>query len=212
MAFTNEQIAKLEAKLDPNHVKVPTSSFGPKGDYLEGWHVINEANRVFGFDGWSYAIDNLSICAEPYQNEKENWVVSYTCVIKLKVSGAVRMDVGFGSGFSKQIGDAHESATKEAVTDALKRSLRTFGNIFGLALYDKTRANVGVPDPEKTPNEKMKDFMELLPQYKRMSVFMEAKQWAKDNLKPHITEEDWVFVEAAMQKTYDRIDTAQSGG
>jgi hypothetical protein len=41
-------------------------------------------------------------------------------------------------------GLAHESAVKEAVTDALKRALRSFGNPFGLALYDKTRENVGV--------------------------------------------------------------------
>ena len=32
------------------------------------------------------------------------------------------------------------------MTDALKRALRTFWNIFGLALYDKTKANVGVDD------------------------------------------------------------------
>ena len=22
-------------------------------DYVEGWHAIAEANRIFGFDGWS---------------------------------------------------------------------------------------------------------------------------------------------------------------
>ena len=31
---------------------------------------------------------------------------------------------------------------KEAETDARKRALMTFGNPFGLALYDKTQANV----------------------------------------------------------------------
>lgn len=43
---------------------------------------------------------------------------------------------------------AHESAIKEAVTDALKRGLRSFGNPFGLALYDKSRASVGVDASE----------------------------------------------------------------
>jgi recombination DNA repair RAD52 pathway protein len=45
-------------------------------------------------------------------------------------------------------GLAHESASKEAVTDALKRTLRTFGNPFGLALYDKSRENVGDPEAD----------------------------------------------------------------
>lgn len=29
--------------------------------YIEGWRVINLANEVFGFDGWSTEIKNLSI-------------------------------------------------------------------------------------------------------------------------------------------------------
>jgi hypothetical protein len=39
-------------------------------------------------------------------------------------------------------GEAHESAIKEAETDAMKRALTTFGNPFGLALYDKEQHNV----------------------------------------------------------------------
>ena len=34
---------------------------------------------------------------------------------------------------------AHESGAKEAVTDAIKRTLRSFGNQFGNSLYDKSR-------------------------------------------------------------------------
>lgn len=142
--ITSEQRAMLEAPLDPKHVVKPSGSFGPKGDYLEGWHVINELNRVFGFDGWSYTIE---LCRDDLSRAegKDQWQAAYTCVCTLKVGDVTRQDVGFGSGFSKQIGDAIEGATKEAATDALKRAARTFGNIFGLALYDKTRANVQAP-------------------------------------------------------------------
>ena len=42
----------------------------------------------------------------------------------------------------KDIRDAHEGAIKEAETDAMKRALMTFGNPFGLALYDKAQVNV----------------------------------------------------------------------
>jgi DNA recombination protein Rad52 len=147
MTLTPEQTKLLEAPLDPKHVVKPSGSFGPKGDYLEGWHVINELNRVFGFDGWSYTID-LSRDALDRVEGKDQWAAAYTCICTLTVGQVTRQDVGFGSGFAKGVGDAIEGATKEAVTDALKRAARTFGNVFGLALYDKSRANVSAPVPE----------------------------------------------------------------
>lgn len=138
---------ELEKKLNPKHVVKPSSNFGPKGDYIEGWHAIAEANRIFGFGGWSYSIHSLDKCSliEAKDSKgKDQWQAAYTCVVTLEVGEVVRQDVGFGSGYAAKQGDAIEGATKEAVTDALKRCLRTFGNQFGLALYDKSRANVGV--------------------------------------------------------------------
>jgi hypothetical protein len=46
---------------------------------------------------------------------------------------------GCGSGEAKAFtpGEAHELALKAAETDATKRALATFGNPFGLALYDR---------------------------------------------------------------------------
>jgi len=143
-----EQIAALEAPLDPKNVKKATAGgFGPKGDYIEGWHCINELNRVFGFGGWSYLID-LSRDALEKDDGKGQWQAAYTCICTLTVGDVTRQDVGFGSGFAKGVGDAIEGATKEAATDALKRAARTFGNVFGLALYDKSRVNVhAMPEP-----------------------------------------------------------------
>ena len=150
MTLTPEQIKSLNAPLDPANVKKPSGSFGPKGDYIEGWHAINELNRVFGFDGWSYEIALSRDAVEKGKDGKgnEQWQAAYTCICTLTAAGVTRQDVGFGSGFAKGIGDAIEGATKEAATDALKRCARTFGNIFGLALYDKSRANVHAPEQE----------------------------------------------------------------
>jgi DNA recombination protein Rad52 len=143
----------LEQKLDTNNVKAASTDFnGPKGDYLEGWHVISEANRIFGFNGWSYEILSLKQACEVTQNAKGNNVVAYICTISVLVDGVTRQDVGYGSGISKNLGDAHEGATKEAVTDALKRALRTFGNQFGLALYDKEKRNI--EDPKQAQKER----------------------------------------------------------
>jgi recombination DNA repair RAD52 pathway protein len=51
MAFTNPQAHELKAKLDPKHVKTRKAN-GATLHYVEGWHVIAEANRIFGHDGW----------------------------------------------------------------------------------------------------------------------------------------------------------------
>ena len=143
--MTPEQIKMLQAPLDPSVVVKPSGQFGPKGDYIEGWHAINEANRIFGFDAWSYTTELQKVCQTT--NEKGNIEIGYICKCTLRVGGVERQDIGYGSGAAKKEGDAHEGAVKEAVTDALKRCLRTFGNPFGLALYDKSRANVSAPKP-----------------------------------------------------------------
>jgi hypothetical protein len=49
---------------------------------------------------------------------------------------------GAGHGIDADCSQTHESALKEAETDATKRALMTFGNAFGLALYDKQQRQV----------------------------------------------------------------------
>jgi DNA repair and recombination protein RAD52 len=138
--------AELNKKLDPSAVR-PAKQFGPKGDYIEGWHAIAEANRIFGFDGWSYHIKECSCVfqggREIGKDKKPGFGVTYTAKVTVMVDDVEREDFGAGHGYDVDCGLAHESAIKEAVTDALKRALRTFGNPFGLALYDKSRENVG---------------------------------------------------------------------
>lgn len=134
------QISELKKKLDPKFVKDPPQ--GKYGQYIEGWHAIAEANRIFGFDGWAY--DVVSVTQTNAEQDGPKHRIGYMAHVKVNAMGTVRGDVGHGQGFGKSLGDAHDSAVKEAVTDALKRALRTFGNPFGLALYDKTQANVGV--------------------------------------------------------------------
>lgn len=158
MPFTPETIKALSGKLDPAHVK-PPSKFGPKGDYIEGWHAIAEANRIFGFDAWSYDVQDCTCVSERPRaigkDAKPGFGVTYTARVCVIVGGVQRVDVGAGHGYDVDAGLAHESAIKEAVTDALKRALRSFGNPFGLALYDKTRENVGVDPPEPSPAAKV---------------------------------------------------------
>jgi hypothetical protein len=54
----------------------------------------------------------------------------------------VREGSGTGEGRALTQGQAHELALKGAETDATKRALATFGNPFGLALYDREQVGV----------------------------------------------------------------------
>lgn len=157
--FNLDQKAALEAKLDPSRISQRTQA-GRSLDYIEGWFAISEANRIFGHSEWdreTVVLDQVRpaeivTVTDKYGKAKDQWRVGYMAKVRITVrangSFATREGTGFGSGAMGDLGDAIESAIKEAETDAMKRALMTFGNPFGLALYDKTRANVG---PEEQP-------------------------------------------------------------
>ncbi len=154
MAFTDTQVDALKAPLNRAHVK-SRSQAGRSLSYVEGWHAIAEANRIFGFDGWDRETVELRECGEPRQVDGK-WRVAFMCRVRVRVQAGgrqiVRDGTGYGSGIDKDLGQAFESAIKEAETDAMKRGLMTFGNPFGLALYDKDQANVvdvREPDPRE---------------------------------------------------------------
>jgi len=145
--FTAEQIEHLSGPLDRTKVK-SRSQAGQTLSYIEGWHAIAEANRIFGFDTWNRETLDTLKCGEP-EMVGDKWRVRFMCRVRITVGTVIRDGTGYGSGIAKDMGDAYESAIKEAETDAMKRALMTFGNPFGLALYDKTQANVAMPaDPD----------------------------------------------------------------
>lgn len=140
-----EIIRELQAPLDPKHVATRQQS-GRALSYIEGWHAIAEANRIFGHDAWaSETVDIKCVAEKPRkvgQSGKDGWGVSYVARVRIVADGVTREGVGAGHGIDVDLGLAHESAIKEAETDARKRALMTFGWPFGLALYDKSRENV----------------------------------------------------------------------
>ena len=65
MAFTEAQLKSLEAKLDGKRIKTREQN-GATLSYLEGWHVIAEANRIFGYDAWDRRTRaNACVWSEP---------------------------------------------------------------------------------------------------------------------------------------------------
>ena len=150
--LSREQTAALAAPLNRANVQ-NRSQAGRSFNYLEGWVAIREANRIFGFDGWQRETIELRCVAESQRpigrDQKPGWGVTYIARVRIRLGsqayGAhflVREGSGAGHGIDVDLGLAHESALKEAETDAMKRALMTFGNPFGLALYDKQQRQV----------------------------------------------------------------------
>jgi DNA repair and recombination protein RAD52 len=154
--FSQQQLDALKAPLSSAVVKT-RSQAGRELSYIEGWHAIAEANRIFGFDCWSRSLEALDRLTEPAQDAKGNWRVAYRATVRIVITAdkndwiVTRDGTGYGSGIARDLGDAHESAIKEAETDAMKRALMTFGTPFGLALYDKEQREV---TKEPSPSEK----------------------------------------------------------
>ena len=153
--FSPEQLAALAAPLDRANVRQREQGRG-KVAYVEGWVVVAEANRIFGFDGWQRQTIAMRCVAQSERtigargtsrDQKPGWGVTYTARVRVTVTAGglpplIREGSGAGHGIDVDLGQAHESALKEAETDAMKRALMTFGNPFGLALYDKQQRQV----------------------------------------------------------------------
>lgn len=123
-------VQRLQEELDQTRVKTRKER-GETLSYLEAWDVINIANDIFGFDGWEMKILNINV-------EKD---LGVRAVVEVNVHGVVRQDVGFNAfavAADKPVTKkAMDTSVKGAVSDAMKRSLRTFGPQFGNNLYDK---------------------------------------------------------------------------
>ena len=158
MALTVIQTKSLKAKLKRRHVK-SRQSYGTSVSYVEGWHAIAEANRIFGFDSW----DRQTVAPRCHWTHLQHGATLcfYSTKVRITVRAGdtvtVREGIGTGYGRSPLPELAHDIALKAAETDATKRALATFGNPFGLALYDrdqtlvtKTRSKPAAQLAEKT--------------------------------------------------------------
>lgn len=127
----------LRKKLDKTLISYRPGPGGTKTAYLEGNVVIELANKILGFNGWSFQIKDLKLEHKEKSPQGEYHFV-HSCIVRIILKdGTFREDVGFGDIKNKFLGAAIENSKKSAVTDGLKRALRLFGNSLGNCLYDK---------------------------------------------------------------------------
>jgi DNA recombination protein Rad52 len=144
--FSPTQIRALSGKLDRRHVHCRNVE-GKDLAYIQGWFAIDQANAIFGFSGWDRELVHFEKVYERSRGELTS--CAYFARVRIRVhAGAktvLREGTGWGSASGQNLADIYERAIKSAETDATKRALATFGNRFGLCLYDKEQGGVQEP-------------------------------------------------------------------
>lgn len=206
MTFSPEQTAALSAPLD-RAVVATREQAGRSLSYIEAWWAIAEANRIFGFDGWNRETVELRQLGEP-REVSGKYRVGYSAKVRITVGNIIREGCGFGSGIDKDVDQAHESALKEAESDAMKRALMTFGNPFGLALYDKTQASVAVVPPKKPTVQERIDVVMKAVASAKTSAEVDAIYNRTTDLRRELDKLDRIKLEKALT---DRVSELEAG-
>jgi hypothetical protein len=151
MGFSAKQTQALRRDLDGQQIRTREAN-GRELSYIEGWYVVSEANRIFGFDGWSRETAETR-CVLSREN-RGTYVAVYVAKVRITVHAreatVVREGHGSGEGRGASPGEVHDIALKAAETDATKRALATFGKPFGLELYRQSRT-ANSPPVSKQP-------------------------------------------------------------
>ena len=148
MGFSAKQLTALRRDLDTRVVRTRAAN-GRELFYLEGWYVISEANRIFGFDSWSReTLESRCVLA---RENRGTFLAVYIARVRITVNahGAAIVREGHGSGEGRGTSPAevHDIAVKAAETDATKRALATFGKPFGLELYRRSGKSTPAEKP-----------------------------------------------------------------
>ena len=147
MGFSAKQLQALRRNVDERFIRTRESN-GRELSYIEGWYALTQANRIFGFDGWSReTVDSKCVLA---RENRGAFLAVYTAKVRVTVyagasSPIIREGHGTGEGRGGTPGEVHDTALKAAETDATKRALATFGRPFGLELYRGRRDNSAKP-------------------------------------------------------------------
>jgi hypothetical protein len=137
MGFSAKQLQALRRQPSRCHIRTRQAN-GPELSYLEGWYAISEANRIFGFDGWSReTLESRCVLA---RETRGTFLAVYFARVRFAVHAdcatIIREGHGTGEGRGTSPGAVHDIALKAAETDASKRALATVGKQpFGLELY-----------------------------------------------------------------------------
>lgn len=190
----------------------------PRGNsHLSQQDVTAHLVRVFGYGNFDTEIVSLDLVFEdPFVNKDGKEVpgrynVCYRCRFRLTIKNpdgsplATYEDASCGDAQNQSRQDAHDLASKSAISTAKKRCCINLGDQFGLSLYNRgqmtplVRGTLVLPDDWETEEEKPEDVQEGVEQ----QVSMGHDEVEKN---PEPTEEQM----AALQKTLGATVVEQS--
>jgi len=136
--FSSTELSRIQRMLSQplkrELVKTRSGHGGMGVQYIDGATAISLCNEIFGFDGWHTQIceQKTEYCQEKKKNS-DRWFVGCSAIVRVELkNGTFHEDLGFGEAINtKGRGMAIQKAKKEAVTDAIKRAARQFGNGLG---------------------------------------------------------------------------------
>src|SRR4249919_2844009 len=100
MALSDTQVRQLRAKLEGKYVKTRKAN-GTDLHYVEGWHVVAEANRIFGYDSWDRQTLSPRCLWREAQHGETTCFYAAKVRITVRAGEAVIVREGVGTGFGK---------------------------------------------------------------------------------------------------------------
>src|SRR5215467_11578067 len=111
MGFSENQVQALRRNLSHRHIRT-REAHGRELTYLEGWYAISEANRIFGFDGWSR--ETLEARCVLARENRGSFFAIYIARVGITVHAdgvsIIREGHGTGEGRGTSPGDVHDIA------------------------------------------------------------------------------------------------------
>jgi hypothetical protein len=155
MGFSAKQLQALRRNPTSCHIRTREVN-GRELSYLEGWYVISEANRIFGFDGWSReTLESRCVLA---RENRGTFLAVYLARVRVTVQadGATIIREGHGTGEGR-VDLARRGPRYRAQGRGNRRHqtrARKFGKPFGLELYRHSKTTMA----EKTAPATLQKF------------------------------------------------------
>lgn len=146
--------AKLNKKLGPEYISQrPGPGGGPKLTYAEGWKIINLANEVFGFNGWSSNVVSLTTDFIDYLEETKRYNVGVTAIVRVTLrDGVFHEDIGYGM--------LENAKSKAAALDKVSLPCRFHHGCADRLLYHSVRRRP-LQTPSNVPSETLATCLEI---------------------------------------------------
>ena len=163
--------------------------------------------------GWSSQILNEKLI-QSEKDERGRWYVGYLATVRVTLlNGVSHEDCGSGEGINDSKIKAHEKAIKSAVTDAMKRAARHFGERLGNALYVKGNGIRTAPRTNKDALVELerKDALNLFGNQTLLRSAEEDKATTVESVSPLNTSNDAVRTASAATLAASTAAASRTG-